>query len=155
MSTQQNDYGEQVKQWEAARKNLYDRSTKYIQLVFGIGYAGFFGVWAGTRQQLHTWEVVLSASLVLVSLLAYLAYEILAMWSFSQMMLKASKVITDDRQQFYSAVETYVQQETVLMNRLVRLQYLVFWFTLITGFGGGLVLLAAFLRRLWAIAHGG
>ena len=155
MSTQPNDYAEHVKQWEAARKDLYDRGTKYIQLVFGIGYAGFFAVWAGTRQSLHPWEVILSAALVLASLLGYLGYEILAMWSYSQMMLKASKVITDDWQQFYPAVQTYIRQETVLTNRLVRLRYPVFYFTLITGFGGGGVLLAAFLRRLWAIAYGG
>lgn len=149
------DFDERVRRWDEARREMVDRSQRYIQLVFSIGYAGFFAVWSGTRQQLKPWEAAFSAALVTASLLGYLFYEVLSVRMFSLLMVKAVDVITKDWGQFYVTVKQYMEDENAIRTKMVKLGNPVFYFTMVTGFGGGAVLLVAFAKRLWFLAYGG
>ena len=48
------------------QKQEYEEGSKYTQLVLGLGYAAFFTVWSGTRDQLTKVQVVSSAGLMML-----------------------------------------------------------------------------------------
>src|SRR5436305_14478559 len=58
------------------QKSLFEQASNHTKLVLGIGYAGFFGAWAGTKANLRPIEIVGSAFLICLSLTAYIAFEI-------------------------------------------------------------------------------
>ena len=52
------------------QKSMFDQTSNYTKLVLGLGYAGFFGAWAGTKSNLRPAELVGSALLISLSLFA-------------------------------------------------------------------------------------
>ena len=55
---------------------MSDRAVSYTNLVMTVGYAGVFGLWALTREYLTTRQTLWTAVFLLVSLSAFVLFEV-------------------------------------------------------------------------------
>ena len=69
----------------------YEKAHSYSRVLVGLGYAALLTVWSGTRQVMSQRRMLASALLALVSILAYIFFEIFQMvfnawtaWRFSR-----------------------------------------------------------------------
>lgn len=55
---------------------LYDKSIAYTNLVIMAGYAGFFGLWSVTKNNLTPKQVLWSALFMVISLSSFVLFEV-------------------------------------------------------------------------------
>jgi len=132
----------------AIQKSMFDQTSNYTKLVLGLGYAGFFGAWAGARTNLPPVEQVGSALLISLSLFAYIVFEILQAGFLSRAAIDLGRTISKPGLQI-SALQQYQQRTARAQERFFRWWSWVFSFSAITGVLGALILIVAFVRFLW------
>jgi hypothetical protein len=148
----------QPSQQRAAPQNLLDaqkellsssfsRASAYTNLILGAGYAGFFAVWAFTRDQLTPPQVLWSALLVTVSLLSFVVFEVYKNFYLSRALLSLARAVADEAN-FAVRILEWKRDQQAREIRFGRIWASAFWLTLLFGFGGGLVLVYAFVRGL-------
>jgi hypothetical protein len=125
----------------------FSQAQAYTNIVLGAGYAGFFAVWAFTRDYLSDLQVLWSALLMSFSLIAFVAFEVYKSFFTSRTLLGLAETVQDESK----FVERLAEWKREMHHRQLefgRIWATTFWFAVVTGFGGGLVLLYAFLRQL-------
>src|SRR5271166_343264 len=82
-----------IAELKSIQKSISDQAMNYTKLVLGLGYAGFFTAWAGTKTQLGPIERVGSAFLICLSLLAYIGFEIVQGWFLNNASIELARTI--------------------------------------------------------------
>jgi hypothetical protein len=93
------------------QKSMFDQTSNYSKLVLGLGYAGFFGAWAGTKANLRPAELVASALLICLSLFAYIVFEILQAGFLSRAAIDLGRTLGKPELQI-SALQQYQERTT-------------------------------------------
>ena len=129
------------------QKSMFDQTSNYSKLVLGLGYAGFFGAWAGMKANLRPAELVASALLICLSLFAYIVFEILQAGFLSRAAIDLGRTLGKPELQI-SALQQYQERTTRAQERYFKWWGWVFYFSVVTGLLGALILISAFFHSL-------
>lgn len=142
------DYERQVQAAQEFIERLQSNSVSYTNLILAAGYAGFFALWATLENDLPRWLHSLSAFLIVLSLLLFVAWEVTKMVGSAfhlrcfQQQLSAQPAGPDTIAKVQQALNEYDR----------RVGRLWVWFlipTIVFGLAGGLCLLGFFTWRLY------
>ena len=137
-----------------ARKKLlsssYSKAGAYTNMVLGLGYAGFFGLWALTKEYLTNDQVLWAALLMLISLLTFILFEVYKSFYTSKSLLGMARAMSDP-QNFHQKILQWESENQTKTIRFGMIWSSVFWVTVITGIGGALILMYAFIVNLFTL----
>ena len=138
-----------LQQQKEILSHLYDKASAYTNLIILAGYAGIFGIWQMTWNSLSADANILVASLIATSIMLFAAFEVSKMILQALFLRKLDKIIMKD----FLAAER-IEAWTIGLNEFSAQQTRIWmWFlvpTVLTGFGGGFILLWLFVRNLSA-----
>jgi len=127
---------------------LFDKAQAYSRIIIGLGYAGFFAAWAGTRSHISADEVVLSALLMTISLFFYIAYEVYQMIFHATHLKDLSRVAEAPVGELDCRHEEY-QRKIARKNRdLIKVWYVALFLTIMPGVAGAITLISSFVQYL-------
>ncbi len=72
---------------------IYDKSMAYTNLIIMAGYAGFFGLWSVTKDDLTSKQVLWSALFMVISLSSFIFFEVAKMIFNSCFMLSRNSAL--------------------------------------------------------------
>lgn len=131
----------------------YDKAATYTTIVIFGGYAGFFGIWQLTRDYLTKEQALWSAILILLSLLAFVLFEVIKLIVVSVGIIKQAAVLRDptlksDPERLLRALDEMQKSQTRVLWPV-----LVFWAVTVAvslggAIGGASVLVCAFVGSL-------
>lgn len=127
--------------------SAYSQAQAYTNLILGAGYAGFFAAWGFTRDQLSPPQILWSALLVTLSLLSFVLFEVYKSFYTSQALLGLSHTVQNPAQ-FPQLLEKWKADRRSADIRFGRIWAGTFWVTLLSGLGGGIVLIYGFVASL-------
>ena len=127
---------------------LFDKADNYIRLVVALGYGGLFAVWSGTKQYLSARLVVLSALLMVISVIVFIAFQILEAGTLSYFAARMTKVRPSGGEMSTADVERFLHSRDRCVRALVNLWYPVFVGCVLSGLGGATILICGFVRSL-------
>jgi len=130
------------------QKSIFDQASNYTKLVLGLGYAGFFAAWSGTKANLRPVELIGSALLMCLSLFAYIIFEIFQSRFLSKAGIDLARTLNKPGLEM-SALEEYKKRTIEAQTSYFKLWRFIFPFCAITGVLAALVLIEAFFRSLW------
>ena len=130
------------------QKSMFEQSSNYSKLILGLGYAGFFAAWSGSKANLRPAELVGSALLVCLSLFAYIIFEILQAGFLSRAAIDFARVAGTPGFE-PRALRDYQLRTAKAQERYFKCWGWVFWFSVITGLLGAFILMGAFVHSLW------
>jgi len=125
---------------------MFERMQSYSRVIIGLAYAGLLAIWSATKQVLPERLLVWSGLFIILSILAYVVFEVGQMIFYTWMSWKYS----DDTQKrgLPVALSEFEKREKGYRAS----QFLVWLITLmiaaLTGFGAAGILIYAFCRRL-------
>ena len=152
-----------AKQQERAQKELYDKRVEtlikiqsalfekgqaYTRIIIGLGYAGFFAVWAGTRNYMLPIEVVSSALLMTLSLFFYIVYEVYQMIFHTAHLKALVEVAKAPLAEFELRTEEYQRMVDLKNRRLMKAWFSALLLTAIPGLVAVLILMNGFVQFL-------
>ncbi len=73
----------------------YEKAASYSRVILGLGYAALLAIWSGTHQLMTERLAISSALLTVVSILAYIFFEISQMLFFTWVSYRFSRVAAD------------------------------------------------------------
>lgn len=132
----------------------YSKAGAYTNMVLGLGYAGFFGLWALTKEYLTNIQVLWSALLMAISLLIFILFEVYKNFHISQSLLGLESAVSDP-QNFRQKISRWKSESHVKTIRFGKIWSSVFWATVATGMGGALILIYAFIVNLFKLYASG
>jgi hypothetical protein len=128
---------------------IYSQAMAYTNLVIGAGYVAFFATWAFTRSFLTPRQILWSALLMTISVLAFVAFEVYKSFFISLSVLKLDKAThAVNDASFVKAIQEYERDQRTRQIVAGRVWIVAFAVCVVTGFGAGLVLLYAFVENL-------
>ena len=71
----------------------YDKAASYTTVIIFGGYAGFFAIWQLSKQYLSKGQTLWSALLILISLLAFVLFEVFKMVLVTRAFVGQAKVL--------------------------------------------------------------
>ncbi|HMJ50395.1 MAG TPA: hypothetical protein VK440_07510 [Burkholderiales bacterium] len=74
---------------------MYDKAVAYTNVIVIAGYAGFFGLWALTKQYLTSTQARLAALFMLASICAFVFFEVYKMVVSTRELLYRAKMFND------------------------------------------------------------
>ena len=83
----------QVKAVAEISTKMFDRSAAYANIILVAGYAGTFTIWSFTRAQLPPKAVVAIALALLISLAAFVIFEVIKMIITARVVMKQAGVL--------------------------------------------------------------
>ena len=90
--------------------SLYDKSSTYTNLVMAAGYAGVFALWSLVREHLLRTEALMVAALLLVSLSAFVFFEIYKIFGVSLAMRRRAQAFDDSIDELSRDVDAFVKK---------------------------------------------
>ena len=131
----------------------YDKAASYTTVVIFGGYAGFFGLWQLVKEHLSTQQVLWSALLVLVSLVAFVLFEVVKLVFVSVSVFRQAAPLRDPRirgnpQHLLEAVEKIQQAQSRVLWPLIVYWAVTVFIALAGALGGAGVLGYAFVCGL-------
>jgi hypothetical protein len=138
-----------MKELRDIQVQFFDKSSNYTKLIFGLAYGGFFAFWAGTKQYLPPRQAVFSALLMTVSLVLFIAFEVLqtAILSYIAIAFSRSAAANDP----IASLEHFRRDSYRLSKASARAWFAVFPVSVISGFAGVGILVWGWVRWLWAM----
>ena len=125
----------------------YSKAGAYTNMVLGLGYAGFFGLWALTKEYLTNGQVLWSALLIAISLFTFILFEVYKSFYLSQSLLGLQKAVSDPPN-FRQKMLQWQSESNEKVITYGKIWFSVFWVTVVTGIGGALILIYAFIIAL-------
>ncbi len=139
-----------IEKIEKAISASYDKALAYSKVILGLGYAALLAIWSGTKQVMSEPLLIASALLIVMSILAYITFEIGSMVLNSWMHWKWYKAIS------HSGVRAAIQQNEDRQRRsyplVMKVWLVTAIFAVLTGLGAAGILIYAFCRRLLGLA---
>lgn len=130
------------------QSELFDKAQSYSRIIIGLGYAGFFAVWAGARNYMLSGEVVVSALCMTVSLFFYIAYEVYQMICQARHLKGLAQVAEVPLEGFDSRFEEHKRSVDQMNRRLMKVWFMALALTVIPGLVGALMLINGFVQFL-------
>ncbi len=124
-----------LKQLRETQTAMLDKASTYTKIVIGIGDGGFFTAWAGTRQHLRPSLVVISALLIIVSLVLYIVFEVVQAMFVSHMAIQLSRAVSVPTANLPQALESYSERMNRITRPLHKSWYVIFPLSALTGLG--------------------
>jgi hypothetical protein len=124
----------------------YERMQSYSRVIIGLAYAGLLAVWSATKQVLPERLLVASGLLVIISILAYVVFEVGQMLFFTWMAWRYADAIT--KKGVALALSEVERREERTRAPLLLSWLIMFVIAAIAGFGAAGILIYAFCRRL-------
>jgi hypothetical protein len=124
----------------------YEKANSYSRVIVGLGYAALLTVWSGTRQLMTERHLLASALLILVSLLAYVVFEICQMLFNSWASWRFSKDVAEKGVPF--ALSENAKTIIKWQPRIYLTWWVTFLIALPTGLTAAGILVESFLCRL-------
>lgn len=141
---------EVIKEVKDLQRVFYDRASNYTKIIMGIGYGGLLTIWSGTKERLSDPLVLWSALLLLVSLLAYVIFEVIQTGILSFLSIKFAQL---DGNNLFDSIQQYGREEKKWMKPVMRAWFFVFPFCVLTGLAAAGILTYGFIRTLPSLAH--
>jgi hypothetical protein len=129
-----------------------DKSSNYSRMVLGLGYGGYFAVWAGTKQYLPPKYVVLSALSLVISSFLFIAFHVLEAACLSWLSVRIANASGADAQSQVAKAELFFNSSRRVGRFTTRVWLPFFVASLLAGVGGLAILVTGFckaLRHLW------
>jgi hypothetical protein len=139
-----------LRELDKLHKSLQEQAAGYTRVIFGIGYAGFFAVWSGIKLYLGRKEAILSALLLLVSVVAYLCFEVFQAAFLSITALRIGTAAQKGAAELDAELTKFNKKHKRLWTAYRNFWYCVFPLCVLTGFGGAAILVKAFVRNLFS-----
>jgi hypothetical protein len=130
------------------QKSVSEQASNYTKLIFGLGYAGFFTAWSGSKNYLRPGELLASALLVCASLVVFLVYEIFQARFLSYVGIEFARAVGNAGAEV-KALEEYKRRVVKAQEPFFRWWSPIFHFCAATGLFGASILLFAFVHALW------
>lgn len=127
---------------------VFEKAQSYTRIVIGLGYAGFFAAWAGTRSYLLAHEVVASALLITVSLFFYISYEIYQMIYYATDLKGFAKLAKAPLDEFEQRAQEHERMHERKNINLMRVWVVALFLTVLPGLTGALMLISGFVQFL-------
>jgi hypothetical protein len=127
--------------------HAFGHAQAYTNVVLSVGYAGFFAIWSFLKPDLSKGETLWSALLVSVSLTVFILWEVYQSFYRSRSIMSLAETVKDPSR-FEVAIDRYRREENSRVISLKRVWVVAFLLTVVTGFGGTLILIYAFIRSL-------
>ncbi len=148
----QNTY-ETEKQIEALlqlNEKLLSHAVNYTNLILVAGYAGFFAFWASLSDKIPAWMFSLSGFLILLSLVLFIAWEIIkSVWQAFHMR-RIGKILAGQK-----GPKIIAQYEAAFASYQIKTTAVWVFFlvpTVVTGLGAAFCLIGFFAVGLWKLA---
>lgn len=125
----------------------YNQAGAYSNVIVGAGYAGFFAIWALTKDRISTRLMAWAALLIAISIVFFVLFEIIKMVYWNIDLHKQAKALSrpDQYQELLAAHRTV---QTRLALQLRWHWYLFFSVSLLTGLSAAGIVLWVFLSQL-------
>lgn len=135
-NTGQDDLSEFIQEQKSVVSGTYEHAKQYANIIILGGYAGLFTIWNFSRDELIGWQVMLVGLFSLISLLAFISFEIFASW------VRASQVNNqfaelEEAERLHEFPKNYGKDELQRTKRFMKV-WPYFFFTAV-GFALGAV----------------
>jgi hypothetical protein len=127
---------------------MFDKASNYTKLILGLGYAGFFTVWSGTKSHLSARALVWSALLVTVSLILYIVFEVCQAFIISYLAIQFANSVSASESNVALALSKYKDTARKWLRPLLAAWIAIFPISALTGLGGAGILIFGFIRSL-------
>jgi hypothetical protein len=124
----------------------YERMQSYSRVVIGLAYAGLLAVWSSTKQVLPERLLILSGLLIILSILAYVIFEVGQMLIYAWMGWRYAHTLA--KKGVADALSEVEQREKRVRAPLLLSWLIMFALAAVAGFGAAGILVYAFCRRL-------
>jgi hypothetical protein len=127
--------------------HTYDKANAYSNLIIAAGYVGFFTLWTSLKKDLPDWAILASGTLILLSMMTFIGFEIYKMISGAVHMHKVTNRLQSPTMDALMQIQE-LEQQANLRNARVWIYTVIP--TVISGFLAGFVLLFCFLASLFS-----
>lgn len=127
--------------------HTYDKANAYSNLIIAAGYVGFFTLWTSLKKDLPDWAILASGTLILLSMMTFIGFEIYKMISGAVHMHKVTNRLQSPTMDALMQIQE-LEQQANLRNARVWVYTVIP--TVISGFLAGFVLLVCFLVSLFS-----
>lgn len=128
-----------------------EKSHTYTRgVVFG-GYAAFFATWAFTKSLLDDWEVLLSVLSMVISVAAFVSYEVFKMISSSRAFAQIGSKIHADPANTQAIREEWLQQQRMRVFKAQPIWYVALCVTIGFALIGTGILIEGFVSHLLSV----
>ncbi|MES9852795.1 MAG: hypothetical protein ABW170_13325 [Candidatus Thiodiazotropha sp. L084R] len=128
----------------------FSHAMAYTNTVVLGGYAAFFAIWNFTKPQLSNGQILLSALLMSVSLMSFVAFEIYGMVFRSKSILGLARAVSNP-QQFVLLLQEHKENEQSKAIVYGRVWVAALAVSVFTGFGAAFILIWAFISELFKL----
>ena len=136
---------------------LYDKATAYTNLLMGAGFAAYFGVWSLVRPFLTRRQTLLAAVLMLLSLAAFVFFELwkgvvtgVATQRRAKGLFGQDGESESDPERFIAKIQAFENANTADALRFSRVWPWAWGASVLFGLAGFCVLLTSLL---WQLTH--
>jgi hypothetical protein len=121
----------------------YAAAQSYTSVIAFGGYAGFFAIWSGVEKHVSRLATTAAFFLIAVSLVSFVLWEIYKMLKLARELQNEKRLIEMPAQSFSAKKAAIDEAKKSHHIEMLRAWSRVFWFSAITGFSAGAVLLVA------------
>ena len=140
------DHLDTLKRLWDIQKSSFDSAMTYSKTMLGLGYGGFFALWAGTKSYLGPRSVLWSALLIGISLFFYVIFEITQIALISLVMASFTKLLHENGEEL--AIKGYQVNSSKAVSHLLNAWKFVFPVCALIGLAGGMILIIAIVSSL-------
>jgi hypothetical protein len=142
-----------LKQLREIQKEYYEHASAYSRVILGMGYAGAFGIWAGTRQYLSPSQIILIALGLSASLVCYVAFEVYQTIYQVVMIGRVNGVVNSEPQKIGEALQEFQKRNAKSSKWVMRLWGLTTVLAIAFAVSALIILFYAFIANLLRIWH--
>jgi small-conductance mechanosensitive channel len=131
----------------------FDKSTAYTNLLILAAYAGFFGLWQMTKDDLAKPLAMWAALLMLTSVVTFVFFEVVKMVLIQHNFLQKAKALEAPEVRSSSVALEQAYAELGRVHERVMFHFMRFWVctlvvTIVTGMSGAALLGYGFVQNL-------
>lgn len=142
----------EVRRAEARAKineEMIKHAKTYQSIVFGMAYAGFFGLWFGVREMVNSGAVLLSGLSMIISLSIYVLWEVYATQMLMDAQLSAVYQLDNERDLSHQDFVDLRSKIARTQARIFKYQPIVFYCSLGAGLVGISVMTFGFIHEFY------
>ena len=125
---------------------IFEKMHSYSRVIIGLAYAGLLAIWSATKQVLPERLLVASGLLIVLSILAYVIFEVGQMIFYTWMWWRYGD--TAGKRGLAVALPEVEKRENRYRAPQILAWLIMFVIAAIAGFGATGILIYAFCRRL-------
>lgn len=87
---------QQMEAYKTGLRETYASASGYVNVIMGVGYAGYFGLWALTKDHLSAKASAASAIFLSISLITFVSWEVYRMLSTAMLIRSMEDALAND-----------------------------------------------------------